>query len=145
MKKSIFFIILLTLLFLPLSTLQAQTTTDDSNAPFTFDRSTVPQWAKDLRRFDIVAFGTFPITIMFTTMIYDNYLNYNSVGLTGDKTSNILLMAAGASVTLAVVDLVIVLIKRNRGKQRRINVEDGFYEIEIIPYGEPEVEDVPAE
>ncbi|MDR2964263.1 MAG: hypothetical protein LBU88_00610 [Treponema sp.] len=139
MNKLFFLLLLITLLFTPLQELRAQSTDIASDKTIVFDPSTVPQWAKDLRRFDIILFGTLPFTMLFTTLGYDLYLRYNPA-LPGSYHNNILLISAGASFSLALVDIIITVVKRSKEQRRLESVPAGSYEIEREPYGEPEPE-----
>jgi len=141
MKKFVFAVILFTLLLAPLSKLHAQSNNITATQDLSFNNSSVPQWARDLRRYEIVAIGTFPFTILFTTIFYDIYLRYNTIGLTGNYYENVLLISAGASLSLAFVDFIITAAKRNRERRRLESVSTGTYEIERLPYGEPALEE----
>ena len=141
MRTMVFLLLLFALLFAPLSELQAQGTDISSDQSYSFDRSTVPQWAKDLRRFDIIAFGTFPFTMIFTTIGYDIYLNSNSLTRPSNYHNDVLLIAAGASLTFALVDIIITVVKRSKEQSRLESIPAGNYEIEILPYGEPASEE----
>jgi len=141
MRTLVFLLLLFTLLLAPLSELQAQSTDVSSNQSYSFDRSTVPQWAKDLRRFDIIAFGTFPFTMLFTTIGYDIYLNSNSFPRPSNYHNDVLLISAGASLTLALVDIIITVVKRNKEQARLESLPVGNYEIETLPYGESYLEE----
>ena len=136
-----FLLLLLALLSAPLSELCAQSTI--TTETITFDRSTVPQWAKDLRRFDIIAFGTFPFTMLFTTIGYDVYLNSSSLPRPSNYHNDVLLISAGASLTLALVDIIITVVKRSKEQTRLESLPAGNYEIERLPYGEQDT--VPEE
>jgi surface polysaccharide O-acyltransferase-like enzyme len=135
-KKFIFAVILFVFFFAPLLKLQAQL--NDGAQEITFNPSSVPQWAKDLRRYEIIAFGTFPFTMLFTTIGYDMYLRNNSLQTPSNYYGNVIMISAGASLTLALVDIIIVKVKRSRERRRMESVESGTYEIEREPYGEPE-------
>ena len=136
MKKFLFMIILFTLFFAPLSQAAAQQTDDPPESLVFFDTTGFPQWAKDLRRFDIIAFGTFPFSMFFVNFFYDIY-RWNSangmdfsaegrlyapwpfrsaggINKTNVELRNTIIMSAGLSVVLAIVDLV---IHKNRQKR----------------------------
>jgi hypothetical protein len=106
-----------------------------------FDTSDFPQWGKDLRRFEIIAFGTFPFTMFSATFAMDTWRasNHNWDGRympwplktagAVDRTvreHEIVLMAAGiSSLALAMVDMVIVQIKRHNVRQRALQLPGG--------------------
>jgi len=156
MKKFIFLIVLFILLFVPLyqSAAQAQSATQSQSAAQSssqadensseslvfFDTTGFPQWAKDLRRFDIIAFGTFPFSLFFFDFFVDMYRWNNANGMDFstagrayapwplrsaggvDKTSaefrNTIIMAASLSIVLAVVDLIIYKYKQKKELER---------------------------
>ncbi|MCL2441433.1 MAG: hypothetical protein FWD14_06800 [Treponema sp.] len=159
MKKTIF-ILFIFLILVPAPRITAQNLTANEPTTVTFDTTGFPQWAKDLRRFDIIAFGTFPFTMFAVTFTTDmvRWSNANSydwseegrryapwplksagaVEMTNDELVRTVSIAAGASLTLALVDLIIVKIKRNKEQRRIESLPSGIYEIEITPYGTPE-------
>ena len=108
-----------------------------------FDITVYPQWVKDLRRAEIVAFGTFPFTFFFTSFFVDTYraANHNwdmryapwplkaagSVDMTRSEQMFTIGVAAGSAVVLAVVDYIIVRAKRSKQQQ----------EIQSLPPGTP--------
>ncbi|MDR1301627.1 MAG: hypothetical protein LBK43_04050 [Treponema sp.] len=116
----------------------AQTTTTGA-----FDTTGFPQWVKDLRRGEIVAFGSFPLTMLFTLTAVDLYRCANhdwdtryapwpaksagAVDMTKDEQMNTLAIAAASSMLIAVIDFFIVRYKRT--KQAR--------ELEQLPKGVP--------
>jgi hypothetical protein len=131
----------LTLLFLlitvPASYITAQSTTNKAS---TFDSTGLPQWVKDVRRWEIVAFGSIPFTIFFATFGMDMYRWKNANGMdfstegrryapwpmksaggvpmSGKEQEMVFLMAAGLSVTIAFADFAIVQIKRHKARKR---------------------------
>jgi len=172
--KNLIFAVLITFLFLsPVLRTEAQSSTgtstnDNKNTSTTssssnaFDTTGFPQWAKDFRRWDIIAFGVFPFSLFFTTVVTDlnrwNDANGMSmsdrryapwplksagaVEMTKDEYEKVLLRAAGVSAVVASIDLIIVLIKRNRERKRIESKPKSSANIEIKPYGAPS-EDVP--
>ncbi|MDR0624000.1 MAG: hypothetical protein LBG10_06165 [Treponema sp.] len=122
----------------------AQTNTGTGNTALTssqFDTSDFPLWGKDLRRAEIIAFGTFPFTMFTATFFMDSWRTYNhdwdtryapwpfktagAIDMTG-KEHEITMAAAGiASLTLALTDFIIVRIKRHRARQRVLQLPEG--------------------
>jgi hypothetical protein len=108
-----------------------------------FDTSEFPLWAKDLRRAEIVTFGSFPFTVFFTTFAMDTWRCYShgwdplyapwpakppgAVNMTQDELTMTIAIAAVTSVAIAVVDFSIVQIKRHRERQR----------VKSLPAGSP--------
>ena len=135
--------LLLIIIFLSGFSLFAQNSSANTQANY-FDMSEFPQWTRDLRRGEIVAFGTLPFTYFFTTFIYDSYRyianDYNaryapwpfkpadSIDMKQNELWAAFGIAAGVSITLALVDYFIVLNKRNTARQEA-----------VIPRGEPEI------
>jgi hypothetical protein len=67
------------LITIPAFYISAQTTTTTpSNSFITED---MPQWAKDLRRGEIVAFGSIPFTMFIATFAMDMYRWNNANGM----------------------------------------------------------------
>jgi len=89
-----------------------------------------PQWAKDLRRFDIVTFGAFPLAYLFTSLGWDLYRtsqhnwsgNYFTIAggaaWGNDDFTNVLIYSAAVCVTVALVDYIIVRVKRSKKEKR---------------------------
>jgi hypothetical protein len=130
--------LLLLLLALPVIGIPAQTTAETDAPPFI--RETSPQWAKDVRRWNIVAFGSIPFTMLTATFAMDMYRwsNANGMNFTDEgrryapwplksagaiamdskEQELTLLMAAGLSITIAVVDTIIVQAKRRKAQKK---------------------------
>lgn len=132
------------LIFESLSVLHAQTqttTNDPSMVSTQFDTTGFPQWAKDLRRGEIVAFGSFPFVYFFTNFGFDSYrwathgqdISYAPWPFTGsgavEKTQSEKVMtigiAAGGAVIIALVDFGIELYKRNQREAQIRNLPKG--------------------
>ncbi|MDR3148116.1 MAG: hypothetical protein LBU00_07070 [Treponema sp.] len=96
-----------------------------------------PQWIRDLRRGEIVAFGSFPFTLFLSTFAMDSvrfftndmnraYLPWplkgpGAIEMSRDEKKLTLMIAAASSITIALVDFAIVSVKRNREAQREQN------------------------
>jgi hypothetical protein len=115
--------------------------TGNINASNQFDMSEFPLWAKDLRRAEIVAFGSFPIMYFFSNFGFDTYRwathgnnmryapwPFNSAA-TIEQTQNekfiTLGIAAGGAVLVALIDYGIMRYKRNRLEREQANLPDG--------------------
>ncbi|MDR2095452.1 MAG: hypothetical protein LBP76_08030 [Treponema sp.] len=101
----------------------------------------VPQWAKDLRRAEIVAFGSFPFTIFLATFSMDMYRlsqhdwdnryapwPFKPAGSINMSTDEYLLsigFAAAGSVVLSLTDYFIVLAKRKKYEKALKNLPPG--------------------
>jgi hypothetical protein len=90
-----------------------------------------PQFAKDIRRFDVVSFGIFPFAYLVTSIGYDlmrsaqhdwdsAYYPFNEGGAvwTSDDYRNVLIGSAVVSLSVAAIDLAIVWIKRHAAGKR---------------------------
>jgi len=134
-----------------------------ANAPialFTFDLTNFPQWAKDMRRWEIIAFGAFPFAMFFSTFAMDTYrwnaetnMDWGSdarryapwplkaagaIEMTSKEREITLISAASLSAVIAVADLIIIQIKRHNERRRIENIPGGTAIIIRTPY--PEIE-----
>ena len=131
------------------------------NESSAFNTTGFPQWAKDLRRWEIVAFGSIPFTMFFTTFGMDMYRWYNANGIDLNDRSyapwplkgagapvfdsgefeTIFKIAACLSMSIAFTDLIIVKIKRYRARKRAEALPAGT----TIIHREPWPEETPAD
>ena len=146
MMKKIFFVsVLFFLLFAPQFEAAAQST----SVPNVFDMTNFPQWARDVRRFDVIAFGSFPFSMFVVTFAVDmfrwydaNGLDFNdmryapwplksagAVDMSAEEYQRTILLAAGLSVVLALTDFVIVSIRRSNERRRIESRSSGSYNI----------------
>jgi hypothetical protein len=118
--------------------LAAQSSTTKSPG---FDMTGLPQWSKDLRRGEIVAFGSFPFTFFFTTFFMDIYRSSNhdwdrryapwpvkaagAVNMTHEEQILTLGVAIGSSILVAVADHLIVRYQRNKQEREIRNLPEG--------------------
>ncbi|GMO42768.1 MAG: hypothetical protein Ta2B_23100 [Termitinemataceae bacterium] len=116
--------------------IHAQTTTNTESTEYKF-----PQWAMDLRRGEIIAFGIFPFSWLVATTAVDlyrssqhdwnkNYLPWpvkpaGAPAMTTDEYVLSIGIAAGLSVSLAVVDFFIVQIKRHKKQVQEAKLPRG--------------------
>jgi len=98
--------------------------------PTKTDTIEFPQWAKDLRRGEIIAFGAFPIVVFFSRIIMDLYRMSQhdwdrkyapwpatapgAVGLTENEIKTLFTIAGSISVAVAVADHFIIRHKRKK-------------------------------
>jgi hypothetical protein len=159
MKKTVFIIFLFILVLSPFSRVSAQTDTAEEGE-IVFNTTGLPQWVKDVRRWDIIAFGTFPFSMFFASFINDLYRWNNANGfdfsaegrryapwpfksagavdLTSQEFRRNILIAAGFSVAFAFIDLLIVKIRQNR-ERRRIESKPPSGGTYVIERRSPEV------
>ena len=163
MKKIPVTAIIFFLLVCPNFQAAAQSTASKSSTPSaSFDMTGFPQWTKDVRRWEIIAFGTFPFTVFLSTFAMDTYRWGKEADMGWDEASRryapwplkaagavemssreretTLIAAAGISVGLAFIDLVIVQIKRHKERRRAESLPHGTAIINRQPYPE-EAED----
>ncbi|MDR0403238.1 MAG: hypothetical protein LBH35_06575 [Treponema sp.] len=92
--------------------------------------SPVPLWLKDIRRAEIVAFGSFPLTLFWTSFFMDLYRTAShgwdnryapwpfkgagAVGMTNQEISMMFTIAVSSSLVIAVVDHFILRYRRSR-------------------------------
>jgi hypothetical protein len=115
----------------PAPCLSAQTTEPATAVP-NADAIEWPQFAKDLRRFDVVAFGLFPFAYLVTSIGYDlmrsaqhgwdaAYYPWPVKGSAAWETKdygNVIFGSAVLSLSVAAIDLVIILIKRHAAAKK---------------------------
>jgi hypothetical protein len=163
MKKIFFAGFIFSLLLTPCFRAEAQSS-NSSSSPTTivFDISDLPQWVKDMRRWDIIAFGSFPFSMFVVTFATDmfrwsnaNGMDFSEMGrryapwplktagntMTNDEYTRTFLIAAGLSAVIALVDLIIVKIKQNDERRRIESLPSGTVNIDRRPYGNSEDED----
>jgi len=119
-----------------------------------------PQWAKDLRRYDVIAFGIFPFCIFFvnvsTDLIRWNQMNGMDWGgreyapwpiktapayeRTTDEHFQNIMMAAGLSLSIALVDLLIVKLRDLRERRRLESLPAGSFTIERTSLSAPQTQ-----
>jgi hypothetical protein len=145
------YLLLLMLLTAPLGRASAQTTpvlpSQDYNS------HEFPLWARDLRRAEIVAFGSFPFTVLLGTLVVETitYINHDwdnrylpwplkpagGVAMSRDDHILALEVAAVGSVIISLADFLIVRYKRSQAEKAARNLPDGSPIIIRRPWPEP--------
>lgn len=100
--------------------------------------NTYPQWAKDLRRTEIITLGSLPFVTLWTTLGYSlavngkmsNPLNKANSGYSTEEIKQIVGIALGISAVLGVTDLAINLISRKIKNDKENKKEKT---VEIVP------------
>jgi hypothetical protein len=157
-KRTVTLFLTVLALAIPARHTAAQTTTATTGnlTSGAFDTTGFPQWAKDLRRGEIVAFGSFPFTMFFTTFFMDTrrWIDQNGMDMSEEgrryapwplKTAGAVLMtdkeyettfimAASLSAAIAIADFVIVQIKRGKARQRAESLPAGSIIINRKPW-----------
>lgn len=104
-----------------------------SAVPEPYAAAEFPQWALDLRRGEIVAFGALPFTLFFSTFAMDAYRSSRNdwdrryapwpfksagaVSMTEDEFKATFAAACVGAVVVALVDLAIVSVKRHGARK----------------------------
>jgi hypothetical protein len=159
-KKTVFIFFIFVLI--PFFQAGAQTTDVTTEGEIVFDTTGLPMWVKDVRRFDIIAFGTYPFSMFLASFFHDLYrwnsangMEFSSEGrryapwpfkspgavdLTSQEFKRNILFAAGFSLTFALIDLLIVKLRQNKEKRRieSIPPSGGTYTIERRSNAVPE-------
>jgi hypothetical protein len=120
------------MLTLPVSRAAAQTTASQPAATETYPE--MPDWTRQLRRAEIIAFGAFPFAVFLSSFALDTYRwatnNWNTAYapwplktgnstalLTDEEYGQTLLIAAGVSVVVALADFIIVRVKQRKAER----------------------------
>ena len=133
MKKHLSFFIILLVMIITQTKAQTFDTINPAATPGAFDMSASPQWARDLRRGSIVAFGSFPFTFFFTTFFMDTsrlithdfdqryapwpFKPAGAIDMTRDQQLMSIGIAAASSIAIALIDHFIVRHNRSRQSQ----------------------------
>ncbi|MDR3162112.1 MAG: hypothetical protein LBU28_10945 [Spirochaetaceae bacterium] len=140
------YLLLLMLLIVPLGRgPAAQTATVQPSQEF-------PLWTRDLRRAEIVAFGSFPFTVLLGTFIVESVTYFNhgqdsrylpwplkgagGVSMSRDDRFRALGVAAAGSVLISLADFIIVRYKRNEAIRAARNLPQGTPIITRRPWPE---------
>ena len=106
----------------------------------TYSDVAFPQWAKDIRRTEIITFGSLPFVTLWTTVGYSlavkgefhSPLDKSSSGFTTGDQARIIGIAAATSIGLGLFDLAFTLISRKiKAKKRRDTSAD---RVQVIPF-----------
>ena len=112
----------------------------DSSSSSKYDDINFPQWAKDLRRTEIITFGSLPFVTLWTTVGYSLYrygefrnpLDKSTDSFTEDDQWNIIKISALTCVGLGLTDLAINLITRAQ-KEKKIRKQMEMQPFTITP------------
>jgi hypothetical protein len=122
MKRGVLFLLLSSIIASSLLPAQ-QLPPPDPLMPEEYDPEEFPMWAHDLRRYEVIAIGSYPITFFATSLIYDfsvfaaNDFNPSySMGSQRDSQDIGIIVGSAAAVSLiiATVDLIINVNKRKQ-------------------------------
>lgn len=134
MKKSILATFFLLLLLPRIHAADSTTNYDDIQ---------FPQWVKDLRRTEIITFGSLPFVTIWATLAYSeikygefhNPLNKSADGFDTDDQKEIMKIAAASCLALGLTDLTITLVRRSL-KNRKATRDRPPEAISITPHEE---------
>lgn len=126
-----------------------------SDTPEPYKDEEFPQWALDLRRFEIVSLGSVPFAMIGVTLGYGaiemNRGNMNSIpnplnpgsSLDEGEQLKIFGMTLAVGIGIGLVDLVVNLIKRNHQKKKmeRLNATRQVLVVPVSQNDEPEAVD----
>ena len=165
MKYIFVAIVLFSLFFAPAHQASAQSLSTTETTQITFGTSPIPQWTKDLRRWDIITFGLFPFSLFVVTFTTDMIRWYNAgnapfsdnkyapwpfkaagaVEMSSSEFGRSVLIAAGLSMAVALVDLIIVIVRRNNERELIESLGSSSVTIErTSPEDEPpDINDIP--
>jgi hypothetical protein len=152
------FIAALLLFILLCGSIPAQTPATGTITPINpgAKKSEFPQWVLDLRRAEIITFGSFPFTIFFATFFMDTYRaskhdwdnrylpwplkGPGAVEMSTDEHLITLGVAVTGSVLIALADHLIVRIKRAKLERQRQELPEGDLIILRKPWPKEEAE-----
>jgi hypothetical protein len=139
------------------STAYSQSSTAKGTSATTAEpsKTVYPQWVRDLRRGEIIAFGSFPFMMFFSIMGMDLYRsathNWDSryypwpakgpgaIDMDTDEHLLTLGIAATGALAVALADHLIVRYKRVKAEKERLNLPEGDVIILRRPWPPEEV------
>ena len=136
MRRAVWVATFYCLLFVTTFPAVAQTNSvDPANAPVPYEADEFPDWQKDLRRAEIIAFGSLPFVTLLSSLSYDVFRYYDhdqderykpwpfrdstiAIPKSEDEQKRILLIAVGISLGVAVFDFGFRAIRRSIRRSR---------------------------
>lgn len=130
-----------------------------STEPVPYDKNEFPQWSKDLRRAEIVSFGSLPFVTIGVTMGYGSYLYFtgstssfpNPLDKSGNSFSSeeqlkIFGMSLGISCVIGIVDFIINRIININNSRRNAELNESSITVTpVYPVLEQPVDPPPLE
>lgn len=117
-----------------------------STTPAPYEENEFPNWAKDLRRTEIITFGSMPFVTLGVTLGFGTYqyatgatdsfpnpFNKSSSAFTTDQQFNILKISALISLGLGITDYIINLLQRLNSEQRLKKIQDSKEKVIVTP------------
>ncbi|MGN0728274.1 hypothetical protein [Treponema sp.] len=149
MKRIVSILVLLVItLSIPLQVTAEAASSSDTPEPYT--KEEFPQWAIDLRRFEIVSLGAVPFAAISVNLGYSafQYFSGNSdsfhapfsgnSSLSEGEQMKIFCLSIGTGVLIGTVDLAICLAKRRSEKKRLQKIQESHDQIIVVPFQEAE-------
>jgi hypothetical protein len=149
--------LLLLILILPIFNIPAQTT-QANVIPSILESKDLPQWVKDLRRWEIVAFGSIPFTMLTATFAMDMYrwsdangMDFSDEGrryapwpiksagavlMNNKEQETVFIIAGSLSAAIAIADQIIIQVKRQKARKRAEAIPVGSTIITRKPWPE---------
>lgn len=147
MKKKFF--AFLTLIFFSFNLFAASSNSSSTN-PKEYSEDEFPQWTKDLRRAEIITFGSMPFVTIGVSLAYGSYLYFtnqidsfpnpldkSTSSYTEDQQLKIVGISLGVSAVFGLTDFIVNLIKNNK-KNQEINFNEQQKNIIVVPINENE-------
>lgn len=119
----------------------------ESVTPEPYEKDEFPSWAYDIRRTEIITFGSLPFVTIGVTLIYGttlylqgdlksfpNPLDKSSDSFTSEQQFKIFMTSLGVSCALGATDYIISMIQHRNKKKRIQEIEERSKKIRIDPY-----------
>lgn len=119
----------------------AQLCFSDTHTPAPYDKDAIPQWAKDVRRFEIITLGSIPFAVMsygfgkscFDCAVHGFDTSYMSSPLERSTDGKVLAVSCCIGVGIGLCDLIINKIHRHKQeKQKKLQEQRSIYIQEYI-------------
>jgi hypothetical protein len=121
------------MLFLQIFSISAQNMNGPVTEPLPYQDVEFPEWAHEMRRFEVILFGSFPITYVLTSMVYEltslagseinsGFSLPSSGGQDGLKI--MLISSVSLSAAIALADLIVDKVQKN--KYRNEDAESSY-------------------
>ena len=111
----------------------------NSTSPEPYREDEFPEWARYIRRYEVITLGSLPFTTMGVTTFYTLYryidndfdknyvpnplaLTSSAANLDSDEQKFILLTALGTSLVAGTLDFVIQIIKKEKAKKKNVKI-----------------------
>lgn len=115
-----------------------------------------PQWAMDLRRTEIITFGSLPLVTLGTSLAYGGILfasgavsefpnpfsKDSSAALSSDQQMQVFFISLGTSLLLGIIDYVINLIRRSSSQSRIQRIQQEQNHVTVTPIFPQEMSEI---